>query len=173
MTYFILDCCFTQFIIVPSSICIWRAIWNILDAFVFPHLHEWSDLVSLTAGFVGISVFFLLQYPTSFVSQRLDKYPWPKLVFEDVMFLMLTWLNLLLWRGGWNLCENHFLPDPHLGGWVSHCIGTVGLLSMQVFNNVGLHGIVRDGSYSNGEGFYPTQYLRILLGPDAVASVSV
>lgn len=164
---FVLDCLFTQFIVVSSSICIWRGIWNIIDAFIFPHVKGHSDtrsdMLSLGTGLSITILFFSLQVPTSWISAKLDRNHWIKVIFEDCIFLVLIWSNLLLWRGSWNLCIHHFLPIHHVGSWVSHWIGTVGLMIFQVFNNVGLHGIVRDGSYVNGEGIYVTYYLRILL----------
>lgn len=164
---FVLDCLFTQFVIVSSSICIWRGIWNIADAFIFPHIKghpdDDSDLVSLLFGLLSTFFFLILQYPTSQLSARLDSHPWAKIAFEDALFTILMWSNMLLWRGSWNLCIRHFLPKRHVGSWVSHWIGTVGLMVLQVFNNVGLHGIVRDGTYMRGEGIYVTHYLRILL----------
>lgn len=167
---FVLDCLFTQFVIVSSSICVWRGIWNFADAFIFPHIRnhsdDQSDVVSLLSGLLITLFFISLQCPTSRLSALLDGHTWAKIAFEDVIFMILMWSNLLLWRGGWNLCIRHFLPKRHVGSWVSHWIGTVGLMLLQVFNNVGLHGIVRDGSYMHGEGIYVTYYLRFLLKQD-------
>jgi len=91
-----------------------------------------------------------------------------KLLFEDFLFLVLTWSNLLLWRGSWNLCIRLFLPPdgvagPAAGAWVSHALGTVGLMTIQAFNTVGLNGIERDGSYSGGSGIFAITFLRQVL----------
>lgn len=108
-------------------------------------------------------------------SHILDRRPALKLLFEDFIFLVLTWSNLLLWRGSWNLCIRLFLPPdgvagPALGAWVSHFLGTVGLMTLQAFNTVGLHGIERDGSYSGGSGVFAITYLREMLPTSCLVS---
>jgi hypothetical protein len=159
-----LDCLFTQFIIIFSSICIWRGIWNIFDAFLLPSHHYMSDIISLVTGTAIIGVMFILQPPLAWVSEKLDaKSRMWKLIYEDFVFFIATWANLLLWRGAWDLCIEFFLPDPQTGSWVCHWIGTIGMMSLQVFNNVGLNGIERDGQYKGGEGIFPLYYLRVYL----------
>lgn len=164
---FVFDCLFTQFVIVSSTICIWRSVWNILDAFVFPQRHYRSDVVSLVAGLSITLLFFVLSCPLSAISNYLSKRSTVKLLFEDFVFLILTWANLLLYRGAWNLCLLYFLPavagDESLGGWVSHVVGTIGLMALQLFNTVGLHNIERDGACEGGEGMDNIKYLRHLI----------
>jgi len=165
---FVCDCLFTQFVIVSSSICIWRSIWNILDEFIFPQRHFRSDVVSLAAGFSVTSVILFSCWPLSAVSRRLDCRPTLKLLFENFIFLVLTWSCLLLWRGSWNLCVRKFLPadgpaGPAVGAWVSHALGTLGLMTLQTFNTVGLNGIDRDGSYTGGSGIFAISFLREVL----------
>lgn len=151
-----------------STVCIWRSIWNILDAFIFPQRHYRSDVVCLIAGSISVLLFHLASYPLSLVSDFLQSRRFIKLFFEDSIFLVLTWTNLLMWRGGWNLCIYHFLsPDGPsgvlLGAWLSHFIGTFGLMAFQLFNNVGLHNVERDGIYDGGDGFDTVKYVRALL----------
>ena len=55
-----------------------------------------------------------------------------KIIFEDVIMLVATWTNLLLWRGAWDLCLAYVIPDPLVGGWICHWIGTIGLVGLQV-----------------------------------------
>jgi len=172
---FVCDCLFTQFVIVTSSICLWRSIWNILDAFLLPHRHFRSDVVSLIAGFFTTIVIVYSYRPLSVVSHRLDHRPMLKLVFEDIIFIVLTWTTLLLWRGSWDLCVQLFLPadgvgGPALGAWVSHALGTIGLLSFQAFNTVGLHGIDRDGIYYGGSGIFPISFLREVMPTKCLVS---
>jgi len=132
--------------------------------------------VSLIAGFSVSAVFLFSYWPLSAISRRLDRRPALKLLFEDAVFLVLTWANLLLWRGSWNLCIRLFLPPdgaggPPLGAWVSHALGTVGLMGLQAFNTVGLHGIERDGSYSGGSGVFAITYLREVLPTRCLVSL--
>ena len=75
-------------------------------------------------------VFFV---PSGITSSRLDEYPVIyKVMFEDLVFLAATWANLLLWRGAWDLCVEYVIPDPMVGGWICHWIGTVSLILFQV-----------------------------------------
>ena len=134
-----------------------------MDKFLLPRHHVESDIISLILGYGLLGLMFLLQYPTAWVSAQFDACPKVKIIFEDVIFLIAEWANLLLWRGGWDLCVHYIIPDPLMGSWISHLIGSVGLISLQVFSNVGLNGIERDGIYSNGEGIYPVKYLRVYL----------
>jgi Fuseless len=110
----------------------------------------------------------MVSYPLSVVSSYLRKYCAVKLIFEDFVFLILTWANLLLWRGAWNLCLLYFLPSSDtsgesLGAWVSHIIGTIGLMALQLFNTVGLHNIERDCASEDDDGMDNIKYLRHLL----------
>lgn len=165
---FVLDHLFTQHVVVFSTICVWRGIWNILDAFVFPHRHFRSDLSCLVGGLALVVSVFAVERPTSAISAALDGHPIGRLFFEDVLFIGLVWANLLLWRGASNLCTHFILPprnvgESEVGAWVTHVIGTVGLMAMRAFNNVGLHGIEQDGIYERGEGIYRIRYLADLL----------
>ena len=73
-----------------------------------------------------------MTYCLGITSTRLDDYPVWKILFEDVIMLVATWANLLLWRGGWDLCVKYVIPDPLIGGWICHWLGTIGLMSLQV-----------------------------------------
>ena len=173
---FVCDCLFTQFVIVSSSICIWRSIWNVLDAFIFPARHFRSDVVSLAAGFSVTTAILFSCWPLSAASRRLDGRPALKLLLEDVIFVVLTWSCLLLWRGSWNLCIRLFLPPdgvagPAVGAWVSHVLGTIGLMTLQAFNTVGLNGIDRDGSYSGGSGIFSISFMREVMPASCLVSL--
>lgn len=122
-----------------------------------------SDVVSLAVGFGVMVLLFALQCPCAVIAEKLDKHTGWKIVFEDALFIVMCWANLMLWRGGWDLCVHFLLPHSLLGPWLCHWVGTVGLLAFQVFNNVGLNGIERDGQYPRGEGLYPTKYLQVYL----------
>ena len=143
------------------NISVWRCIWNILDDCLLPHHPFLSDTYSLVFGYAITFLIFLCQVPTSVISELLgSKSAILKLIFEDVVFFIATWAVLLIWRGAWDLMEKYFLPDKLVGGWVSHWIGTVGLIALQGFRNVGANGLDLDGGYHAGTGIYPTHYLR-------------
>ena len=145
--------------VVTSNILVWRGIWNVYDAFLYPEDHLFSDLVSLVLGYVLCILMFFLQWPagkrechgivsalilnqfegrshliSGLISTKLDQCSnsiW-KIIFEDVIMLVATWTNLLLWRGAWDLCLAYVIPDPLVGGWICHWIGTIGLVGLQV-----------------------------------------
>ena len=48
---------------VTSNILVWRGIWNVYDAFLYPEDHFFSDLVSLVLGYVLCILLFFLQWP--------------------------------------------------------------------------------------------------------------
>ena len=100
----------------------------------------------------------------SLLSARLDNgHRLLKIAYEDVIIVLATWGVLNVWRGEWDLLKEYFLPDQFIGGWVCHWIGTVGLMLLQGFANVGTNGIDIDGSYQNGEAIFPTDFLRPLV----------
>ncbi len=159
-----MDVCFTQIVVVSLNILVWRGIWNILDAFLYPHDHLVSDIASLIIGYAIMVLMFLLQYPMSLISARLDRHhSFVKIAYEDFIIAVATWGVLLVWRGQWDVLKKYFLPDKLVGGWACHWIGTVGLMLLQGFANVGTNGIDIDGSYDNGEAIFPTDFLRTLV----------
>ena len=160
---YVLDASFSQFVIVTSNVCIWRGIWNVLDAFLYPSDAVTSELASLVIGYAGYALLFALQWPTAAVAARLHRgrSKAAQVAFEDGVMVVATWLNVVLWRGGWDACVRYLLPDEKVvGGWATHYAGACGLLVLQVFNTVALNGIERDGAYELGDGIYPTRYLR-------------
>ena len=157
---FTADCSFTLFIVTSCVIILWRGMWNLLAALLIPENQLIHDVGLLAAGYSIIGFLFVIQTPSSFISVYLQKYSGCKIVFEDLLFLIVQWGNLLLWRGGYNLCCYYLLPDSKLGAWLSHLLGTFGLIALQVFCNMALNGVNKDGQHPNGEGLYPTSYLR-------------
>ena len=155
---------YTQFVIITSNVAIWRGMWNVLDAFLFPEDPLTSFVSSLVLGYLILLQMFALEYPASETATRLDGYPRQyKIIFENILVFIATWATLLVWRGAWELVVHYVIPDKVVGGWTCHWIGTVGLLTLQVFRNVATNGIDRDGAYEGGEGLYPTKYIRALL----------
>ena len=124
--------------VVTANICIWRGIWNVCDEFLFPHRHLTSDLVSISTGYAVVGVLFLLQAPMSLVSAKLHKRSSivAKVVWENAIMFVATWGNLLMWRGGWDLCLKYIIPDKVIGGWISHIMGTFGLIALQVNHDI-------------------------------------
>ncbi|ESO07620.1 hypothetical protein HELRODRAFT_170165 [Helobdella robusta] len=155
---FALDCLFTQFVVVTISITIWWALWWLFDITLFKDPS--TDPICCLVGFIISISLLLLQVPLSRISESLDGRYWLKLAYEDTIFIILTWANVMFWRGFWNVWINDFLPKKTVGCWVSHVIGSVGLLFLQGLNNVGLNGIDRDGSYQGGSGIFPNKYLQ-------------
>ncbi|KAK2171378.1 hypothetical protein NP493_1068g02015 [Ridgeia piscesae] len=160
--WFALDVCFSQFVIVSGNVCVWRGMWNVVDTFLLPHAPVHSEVASLLLGLAGLGLLFLLQWPTSVLSARLAlKSSTYQLLFEDAVFLFATWANVLLWRGGWDMCVRYVRSENAATvEWTTHALGAGALLALQLLNNVTLNGIDKDGSYSGGTGIYPTKFLR-------------
>ena len=160
-----LDIAFSQFVLVSLTIFVWRGIWNVLDGVFFPENHFISDVGSLVLGYILLIFLFALQYPASLLSSALDSHHIAfKIIFEDIIMVIATWGVLLLWRGAWDLLHTYF-PDELVGGWVCHGIGAVGLFILQGYGNVGTNGIDVDGSYTEGQGIFQTNFLRIIFSP--------
>ena len=60
---FFIDVLFCQFVVVTCNILVWRGVWNVYDAFLYPEDHLLSDVVSLVLGYVLCIVLFFLQWP--------------------------------------------------------------------------------------------------------------
>lgn len=164
MSWFFLDVLFTQFVIVSLNVVVWRGLWNIIATIVFPHKRLLANVYSLILGYFTCIIFFLLEYPTSRASARLDEYHIIfKLVFEGMIIVLNTWSIIFIWLGAWNLVRDYVIPDRRIGGWVCHIVGVAGLMTLQAYSNVATNGIDIDGSYKNGRGIYPTEYIRYFL----------
>ena len=84
----------------------------------YPHDHFKSDIASLIIGYSVMVVFFVLQYPMSLLSARLDNsHRLLKIAYEDVIIALATWGVLNVWRGEWDILKEYFLPDQLIGGW--------------------------------------------------------
>ena len=167
--WFVLDCLFTQFVIVTLSLTIWWALWWFYDLVLFPDPS--SDSLCLFIGFCISISFLTLEAPLAWVSQQLDDKFWWKVAYEDIIFITLTWANLMFWRGFWNVWVTDFIDRKYVGVWFSHVIGTLGLFALQSLNSTGQHGIDRDGSYEGGTGIFPNKFLTIVFQKQLNVSV--
>lgn len=128
------DALFTLLVVLPSVIIIFRGIWNVYDVLIFPDDVILSDVASFIGGYILMLALLALQPILSRISANLDLRPMAyKVIFEDVIMIIATWSNVLLWRGGWNLCLRYVIPEPELGSWVCHVTGTVVLIGLQVW----------------------------------------
>ncbi len=46
-----------------------------------------------------------------------------KLIYEDIVNILVILALVLLWRGGWQLNEMYILEDKRIGGPVTHVVG--------------------------------------------------
>ena len=158
---FLLDVLYTQLVVTFCNILIWRGLWNILDTFFYPEDVLTSSIASLVVGLGTVIVLFLFAPLMAIASERLDSHHIAfKLTYEGLIFVIGTCCVLTAWRGGWDLCRDYVIPDPRVGGWVCHVVGVVGLILTQCFSSVALSGIDIDGTYNQGQGLFPTSYLR-------------
>ena len=76
---------------------------------------------------------------------------WRRLVVDDVITLAQFISESLMWYGTWNLNAQFIIPDPFLGGWVNHAIGTFLMMSLQIFGYVSGVGCSLDFPDENGQ----------------------
>ena len=164
-----LDSLLTQYVIITATIVTWRSSLTLLDAFLFPNDWMLSNVSSFVIGLAGSILLFALETPLNQLAnhiQRIRRSYWLRLLYEDAIFLTVFAAESLMWRGGWNLNAMFIIADPMVGGWVNHAIGTVLLLSLQLFSFVGSCGCARDGhdiaSETEVDSIYATKYLRVL-----------
>lgn len=157
-----LDSMFTQYFILTMTIVSWRCSLALLDIFMYPHDWLLSNLVSTGAGFAATIVIFALETPCSRINAYLqEKGHWLRLIYEDIVYLVVFGAVSLIWRGTWNLNVIFIFTDPKVGGWVNLGIGTFLLMSLQLMSYAGCCGCAFDGRDSNPrDAFYPTKYIR-------------
>ena len=73
-------------------------------------------------------------------------------IYDDAICLLLFVCEAFLWRGVWNLNATFMLSDLFVGGWVNHAVGTVLMMTLQVFSYVGVCGCARDDDVPSDEG---------------------
>ncbi len=66
----------------------------------------------------------------------------------------------------------YILPDPAVGGPVTHSIGLVALLALRCFSIIAGCGCLRDGADPDGGAFFPVQHLHIYSQPCLVEQVT-
>lgn len=162
---YLADSVFTHLGIIHLCIQVWRALWNILDNFLFPGKEQllFSYYISLGIGYGACVVFFLLQYPLHYVARTLHaKHPMLELVFEDFIKLFVIVGTVLIWRGGWGLFKDYFLMEIwHL--WVGHGLGWLSLALLNVASSIGVTGVSLDAEFGYGMGLiFPIDYFLSL-----------
>jgi len=148
----------------PATIVSWRSSLTLLDIFLFPNDWMLSNWTSLVIGLAGSILLFALETPLSQLANRIQRMRhsyWLRLLYEDAIYFAVFAAESLLWRGGWNLNVLFIITDPMVGGWVNISVGSVLLLSLQLFSYASACGCARDGQDTiAGDAIYATKYLR-------------
>jgi len=162
---YFLDCSFTCLFVGPVAITSWRCQWAFLDGFVFPEDPLKSDIICASGGLVASAILFALQHAFAAVSIKCEKAdrPWLKLIWEDLVYILIFNVMTVYWHGTWNLCIRYMITDPLIGGLVNHCLGTVLLLLTRTYSMIGVCGCAVDGFGLGGEAFFPIDYCSKLV----------
>ena len=153
---------FSHFIIHGLTILSWRGMWNFLGSFIFPDDATVSDFFCLGLGYTLVLLLFLFEELLASMTLKMAMHGfYYKLIWEDIVYTVVFFCNTILWRGGWNLIATYIFSDYEFGGWFCLSVGSVSLISMQLFSFVFSHAITIDGSDPGRDAVFPTKYLRV------------
>ncbi|XP_033733681.1 uncharacterized protein LOC117322849 [Pecten maximus] len=127
---FALDVCLTVFFINNMVVFFWRGSWSLLDLYLVPDSISVSGAYSFIISF-SLSIPVLLgQHGVQRLSVYLHKRMFLLQIFVEDMFLVVAGtLAVCHWRGAWLLQNGLLFPDNKvLSVWVSHAVGSVGLV---------------------------------------------
>ena len=129
---YVADSVFSHIIIRTLVVQAWRGLWNVMDAFIYPHDMLLSYSVCLGAGYGAALIIALLQYPVYHLARALRrKHHLLELILEDIYKIFITLTTIVIWRGGWGLCKDFaIMIEEH--SWLAHGVGSAGLLLLQV-----------------------------------------
>lgn len=142
----------------------WWGIWNILETTIYPGDFTMNMHVCLAVGY-GLTLFlFIIEEPLAKMAIKMEsKGFYYKLLWEDVVYVFVFAINVILWRGAWNTVSTYVFPDFEVGGWICLSIGSILMLSLQVFSYACAHGVAVDGSETGRDAIFPTRYLRVYM----------
>ncbi|XP_069117795.1 uncharacterized protein [Argopecten irradians] len=127
---FVLDVCLTVFGINNLVVFFWRGSWSLLDLFLFPDSITVSGAYSFIISFCLALPVLLGQHGVQRLSQYFHKRAFLlQFLVEDTFLMVAGFLAVCHWRGAWFLQNGFLLPDNKvLSVWVSHTVGSVGLV---------------------------------------------
>ena len=138
--------------------------WNFLGSFIFPDDATVSDFFCLGLGYALVLLLFLFEELLASMTLKMALHGfYYKLIWEDFIYTVIFFCTAILWRGGWNLTATYIIPDYKVGGWFCFSIGSVLLISMQLFSYVCCHGVAIDGNDPGRDAVFPTKYLRVYI----------
>ena len=129
--------------VVPAlTLFYWRGTWEICNIYIYPGEYVKTAWASLTIGYVGLALYFSLQY----VSCRYHvNNPRESDHSLDTVIFMFSRLESYFvgffvvncWRGLWYLQDIYLVPTyPVLSAWLSHSVGVVFLICLRKFKSV-------------------------------------
>ena len=152
--YYILDTFFTVAVVHTTAISLWRGLWGIMDAELFPDQLPVSAWITLLIGYGVMFAAGCVQYPASIISSDASgRHPVLSIIFEQLYYLITSVCPICVWRGFWILCDVFVMPDnPIVGKAIIHCVGIFTLMLLGCGKCVQVTGCFVDGSQPNGEG---------------------
>ncbi|OWF38371.1 hypothetical protein KP79_PYT10752 [Mizuhopecten yessoensis] len=125
-----LDVCLTVFFINNLVVVFWRGTWSLLDLYLVPDSITVSGAYSFIISFSLAILILLGQHSVQRLSQYLHKRTFLLQILLEDMFLVFAGMQSVChWRGAWLLQDGLLFPNNKvLSVWVSHTVGSVGLI---------------------------------------------
>lgn len=136
------------YLIVPTfTLFYWRGTWLLCDHYLYPNSTTSSGLASLIIGYVGLFLFFLMQYAGYIGHDYSSLIPSKstQLCSNHSFLFYLTYFESYYiafcvvnsWRGLWLLQDVYLMPSqPVLSSWISHLLGVIILIIFHHFKSV-------------------------------------
>ncbi len=142
----------THLVISNLAIQVWRALWILMDNVILPTdvSKIESCIIAAGTGYAACTILFTLQYPLFLIARRLREKNWIlEYMFDAVIKLIVVFSCILLWRGTWAICRDHFLKTE-LHFWLAHFISIGTLFLMGTATTIAHPGRAVD--FQNGWG---------------------
>jgi hypothetical protein len=170
---YVLDSVYTH-ILIFLAIVSWRSMLNIVYQSMFDDLFK-TQVACLLIGLCLMTLLFALEEPLAWgvLSAERKGGWWGKLIYEDIVYLIIMWCQCFLWIGGWDLVAAYCFPAIPEGAWTCMILGLVALMSLQQFGFVSVCGCVVDGADQGRDAIFPTKFLRHFVMPRKMAEFKV
>lgn len=132
-----LDSIFTQVFIITLVCLAWRSYLTLLQEVVFPQTPSFSAGFCMLLGVLSCSLLLCVEVPLSRLGKKIETLNTnlAKFLYGDTLFLIVFLCQGICWGGAWRLDKMYILPEPEMGGWVHHAVGTVLLIVLHIFSS--------------------------------------
>lgn len=161
---YVLDAIVTQCLIGTLVSVIWSGyLMFLVDVIVIAEDAALSAGCCMLVGASACGIFLLfLERPLAMLGTKIESrhMKWTKLIYHNSLFLAIFLCQGSFWGGAWRLDKMYIIPDPLIGGWIHHGVGTVLLTGLQIFSSsIAGVGCAVDGNESSAVVIFPSKYL--------------